>query len=227
MKKIGLLIIILTLSNSAYCQDFTTIIKKTPKYGIMFSKKNNKPYWNQRKHFKYYLSHYNRMDHPIQDRCGKLYCDYLQNMDTLSGRTRLPDSIQHVFIIKRIEKKKDNYQIRKGHLRRTAIYLIDIEAEQTSSQYPPKMRVLSVDNVDKKTLKKIKLDSSYRMIVYPFFYVDASSAYFDDGKLVNPTMQPLQSKYPIIYDNIWIPYLDFTPYNWFWSPNIVGIFYNP
>ena len=224
-----MVLLILLLSNLVYSQDAIARNKheKPPRYGIIFYKKTNKPYWNQRGQLKKYLMQYNNTKHQTQDRLGKLYCENLHYLDTLSGRTRLPDSLQLDFIIKGIEKKQDNFQVVNGHLSRTTIYLIDIEPKYTSNQYPKHMRILSVEKNNKKSLNKIKKDSTYKIIIYPFFYVDVFSAYFNEGKYVSPVLQPLQSKYPILYDNIWIPYIDFTPYNWFWSPNIVGECYIP
>ncbi|MDL2230803.1 hypothetical protein LJB75_00105 [Bacteroidales bacterium OttesenSCG-928-L19] len=218
MKKIFFLFIALSfaLPTSIYCQSQKT------KYGVVFYDWTKTPYKNQKEKMISYLN--NKDDLIYQDKRGKIAIS-----DTLKERrddvaSILPDSIHSVFRISNILKKKNNFSKQEGRLTKKIIYLIDIENIDSIEKYPQYLRLLSIDKRCRGK-KKIKVGQQYEMTIFSFFERDCCRPIEKDGQITYLIRKPNEHLISVLYEDIWVVYIDISSYNLFETPNLKGLYY--
>lgn len=200
--------------------------KEKARYGIVVENIQGKPkYKSQKRQLIDFLKHIETSSYEPIDLRGKIKTlNYEKENYSDVEKSLLPDSIRGVFKINKIIKKKNNYQTQGNKLVRRVIYLIDIENIDTTQKYPQYIRLLSLDNQPNQ-YKRIKEGEQYEMTIYSFFDKDCCAPIKNNGKITYLIRKPDEHLSSILYENIWIVYIDISSYNLFETPYLKGLYY--
>ena len=131
-----------------------------------------------------------------------------------SSNTNDLQSIQGSFKVVYAEVKKDNYYVRGNHLKKTKLYVYDVEqvgSEKTSFKY---IRILIFQHEFGNNLKKLKLGHNYNLTLTPFLQMDCCSPnpIVRDGDTIYRTRQS-RGLYTYIIKGVLVPFFNFHDYN--------------
>lgn len=145
------------------------------------------------------------------------------SQDTLGFRNvLLPDSVCGNFVISRIIRKKDNYIVQEGKLKKQTLFIYEAIGPLRSSYEVRHIRIISqkensINNV------KIKKNNQYELVLYSISRTDCCSHSDNDGNIIYMIRKPEEHKQSLLYKkSIWISRMDLSSYNYFESPNIIG-----
>jgi len=120
--------------------------------------------------------------------------------------------VQGIFKVVNIEKKNDNYYVKDNHLKKTTLFMYDIEQDcpkQSSLKY---IRILVFQHEFGDYLKKMKKGHYYYLTLTPFLQKDCCSPTVING---DTTYRLRQSRglYTYIIKGVLVPYFSFGDYN--------------
>lgn len=147
--------------------------------------------------------------------------EYLDNHKCVPVRI---DSQTVTCRVEKIIKKKNNYTLVNGKLKKCVVYIIQLQLLSDSINNS-NMQIISLpDSKDKFTnLQVIKKDSVYDFFLVSYFSIDHNRVMMGDGSVVTPVRGP-QSYSCILLKDIWIEELDMF-YNYYKTPNLSGLYY--
>lgn len=223
MKKYYILIACVLFVRVCFCNSIHPKPPKTPKgvmkYGISFPKTNH----SQKHEFRKWL--YNEEAYVLypktDDRFGRFRGVNMYHRKLKNGESKMPDSIVADFSVEKITVKNDNYVIGKRFMQKRTIFLIDILPVEADVRYPSHIRLISIEEKGEKT-KNINEGDTLRLDIQPFFDRDL---YEPDESGHTVIFQAHESRYSLVYENLWVVLINFQGYNWFWSPDIKGLCY--
>jgi hypothetical protein len=133
----------------------------------------------------------------------------------------LPDSINDIFTIINIDKKKNNYTLKKNRLVKQSIYLIDIA--YPDGQNDKYFQIISIDNNLYQKKKKIKVGDQVKMKIFSFFL--KNRFLIKDNEKIAHIVPSLQNLDCFLFENIWVVDFPFGYRNYFETPNLDGLYY--
>ena len=147
--------------------------------------------------------------------------EYLDNHKCVHVRI---DSQTVTCKVEEIIKKKNNYTLVNGKLKKCVVYIIQLQllSDSLNSSY---MRIISVPGrKDKLTnLQLIKKDSIYDFFLVSYFSIDHNRVMMEDGSVVTPVRGP-RTYSCVLLNDIWIAELDMF-FNYYKTPNLSGLYY--
>lgn len=131
-----------------------------------------------------------------------------------STDTNVLRSIQGYFKVLNVEVKKNNYYVKDNHLKKTKLYIYDVEQENYESSTYKYIRILVFQHEFGNNMGRMKLGHSYILHLSPFLQTDCCNPnpVMRDGDVIYNLRQS-RGLYTYIIKDVLVPHFNFKDYN--------------
>lgn len=201
------------------------------KYGVVFENTHK----SQKNQLIWFLDSQNCINHFPIDKYMMIrstdndYNKYREN------NIELIDSLVAVFKISNIFKKKDNYIKHNDKLSKVTIYFIDVvpiidsklaTSDSFYSQNPEHIRIISIQ-YKKSKMEEVKIGNNYKLKLYSYFKNNCCISNDSSGKVITKDRKPNEFLSSYFINCIWVPYINISDFNIYWTANLDGLYYIP
>lgn len=129
-----------------------------------------------------------------------------------SANTNVLRDIQGIFKVVNVEVKKDNYYVKGDHLKKTKLYMYDIEQEYPEESIFKYIRIIVFKHEFGNNVRKMKLGYSYNLGLSPLLQTDCCSPTVINGDTIYRLRQS-RGLYTYIIKGVLVPHFSFGDYN--------------
>lgn len=129
-----------------------------------------------------------------------------------SANTNVLRNIRGIFKVVNVEVKKDNYYVKGDYLKKTKLYMYDVEQECPEESTFKYIRIIVFQHEFGNNVRKMKLGYSYNLGLSPLLQTDCCSPAVINGDTIYRLRQS-RALYTYIIKGVLVPRFSFGDYN--------------